>query len=183
MRGAGGIRAIGGALAACASLASCSSPPLTPEAHELANLSWWNEVPKSSPGLFTGVFEEICLDTPATKAPARLRALGYVPKPARVADHQLWVVDDRRPAVLTGSAGMRCAVVAEARSGQADAARRMVARRFPQAGAVAPETLGGMVESAFALRGGGHVVTLRQAGRNAPSRLMLAILRPAGGRA
>lgn len=168
------------ALAALASLVACTPPHTTPEAYELANIGWWNVVPKSSPAQFTDMFETVCLDTEPKARPARLRAAGYVPRPSPAA-HDLWVVDDRRPLVMTAPSRARCAVVAEARTGQADAVRRMVLRRFSGARAVAPESLGAGVERAWQTGGGTHVVTLREGAPTAPSRLMLALVGPDGG--
>ncbi|MCR9124571.1 MAG: hypothetical protein NXH82_00445 [Rhodobacteraceae bacterium] len=135
-RGTGAERRLPGwqlplAAACTVVLAGCD---ITPDKAELANLAPWNAVPKSSPRQLLSMFETVCIDGPAgrTATRAMLRDLGYVPTgPARTGRGQLFLVDDRRPAVaLTED---MCMVRAAARTGQTELFRDWMAHRFPAA--------------------------------------------------
>ena len=165
------------ALGALALLAACDGAGgQAPDAYELGNLNPLNAVPKSSPSRLVATFAKACLDGPQTAvgAEAALRDDGFVPLPQRRNGVTVFVSDDLRPAVMVTPAAQSCAVVAEARTGQTDAIRDMVARRFPGAAPISAPGKG--LEQAWKTPQG--IVFLRRSGSpKYRSRLMLGIWR------
>ena len=143
--GRGTLHAV--AVSAAVLASGCTLREAAPEEIELANMRPSNVIPKSSPRQFVSTFEQFCtdmLDTP-DRRDALLRAADYVPTTSRPRNGaRLYLVDDRRPAVIViaspGSIG--CTVMAEPRTGQTDEVRRWVAREFPAATARAPSQVG-----------------------------------------
>lgn len=129
-QGVSTTRAAGAAML-CLMLAGCTST-LTADDYELRNMSPDNIVPKSSPKAFVAAFSSYCLEPGSPAATrARLRSGNYVPAPRKLGRMEVWVVDDRRPAVLLSET--ECVVLAKARTGQTERARQLVRDRFPTA--------------------------------------------------
>lgn len=132
-----------------------------------------NIVPKTTPTRLVTMFQDICLDAPATTEAnaARLRAMDYVEVPARQRRAiRSFVVDDSRPAILLAADGTGCAVAAQSRTGQTERLRRLIAERFPQA-----RPIGGQgIEQGWSLGPGHGQVVLRRVLRPGnPSEVMV----------
>lgn len=124
------LRGVGAALL----LSGCTAD-LTADDYEVRNMNPDNIVPKSSPKAFIAAFESFCLDPQSRAAVrAKLRANDYVPAPRKLGAMEVWVVDDRRPAVLLNDKD--CAVLAESRTGQTERVKALVGDRFPEAAPV-----------------------------------------------
>jgi hypothetical protein len=162
-------------------LAGCVSPVpgpgAGPDAFELANMRPSNVVPKTSPARLVASFETICLDGPADpgRAAAALRAQDYVETRSGGLT-RAFVVDDSRPAVLLGRDGRSCAVAAQARTGQTERIRALVARRFVRAQALDPARISPHSESAWST-GDGLIVLNRVVLPGRLSELLLIRLR------
>ena len=125
------LRGVGAAMLLSVPLSGCMAD-LSADDYELRNMNPDNIVPKSSPKAFVAAFESFCLE-PQSRASARakLRASDYVPAPRKLGAMEVWVVDDRRPAVLLNDTD--CAVLAESRTGQTGRVNALVGDRFPEA--------------------------------------------------
>lgn len=157
-----------GALVAALSLAACK-PTLTSDEYELRNIKPSNIVPKSSPKALVSAFERFCLDAGnRSDIRATLRASDYVPVPDKVGTHQVWLVDDLRPAVLLNDTD--CMVMAQSRTGQTERVKAVVAKRFPQARPVAGSNFESLWSQDRTL-----IFTRRVTPNAAPSQFMLGI--------
>lgn len=166
------------ALLALASLAACSAARPGPDALELATISRWAEVPKSSPAGLVATFDRHCVHRPqgAAAQDAALRDAGYVPKirpGARRAG--VYVADDWRPAVISDA--RICGVRAIARTGQTNLVNRYVAASFPRATALDPAAFGNDVEQAWRVEGG-MIATMRNDWAGNRSAYTVTLFRP-----
>ena len=119
------------AFAACAALLAACTPTLTADQIELNNLDPRNAVPKSSPTQLITALRQYCLEpTPEEATVAKLRSAGYVEKPTSAGAPRLFLVDDRRPAVVLSEQAGICLVGFEARTGQTEALRRFAAEIY-----------------------------------------------------
>ncbi|MEQ9260783.1 MAG: hypothetical protein RIG84_16980, partial [Roseovarius sp.] len=147
--------ASGMSLVCMAVLSACSAEMPGPDRLELATIPRWKEVPRSTPATFVRTFDTFCVERPA-RPEAResaLRSAGYVPRPQQAAGApRVFVVDDLRPAVLSGA--RICGVRAVSRTGQTEAVQGYVAKAFPEARPASPAPLGSDVEQAWQVEGG-----------------------------
>lgn len=139
-----------GVVAMTVSVGACSSSQVGSDRAELANTWLYYEVPKSTPSQLVWSFERYCHNREDSLAEndKRLRADGFVPV-SRQEGARAYVVDDNRPAVAVSD--RMCIVHAKSRTGQTDAFRSYVARTFPKARPIDPETLGRRIEQAWQL--------------------------------
>lgn len=134
---------------------ACS--PEAPDADrlELATLSPWNEIPKSTPRELVTGFDRFCVKTtggPAAQETA-LRNAGYVPtNTTRGKDRQVFLIDNRAPAIAISP--QMCIARSTARTGQTNAVGRYVVDTFPEAILIDPDDLTVDVEQAWAINGG-----------------------------
>lgn len=122
---------------------------------ELATIPRWKEVPRSTPATFVRTFNSFCVEGPGDMQArdAVLRSSGYVPKTRpKPGAARAWVVDDLRPAIVSG--GRICGARARARTGQTDAVQGYIAETFPQARALDTGQFGPEVEQAWQVEGG-----------------------------
>lgn len=133
-------------------LAACSSSALGPDRAELANLSKWNAVPKSTPSAFVQTFDQVCVKTAPSLADldASLRQANYVPADKSAASGTvLYLVDDRRPAIAVSDT--MCLAQALSRTGQAERVREYVAQNFPNAQQMNPKSFKTEIEHAWSV--------------------------------
>lgn len=145
---------------------------------ELATIPHWKEVPKSSPSQFVRTFERFCANRSAGMAAmdATLRKAGYVPKVAASARRPaIYVVDDRRPAVVVGE--RICGVRAVSRTGQTERMNRYVAAAFPEARPVGTQGFSTDVEQVWQIEGG-MIATTRNDWVGNRSAYTVALFRP-----
>ena len=170
------------ALAATAialALSACTTEPQSAaDIAELGNMDYEHGMPKSSPRQLVSTFESACLDGARDLASAEpaLRSAGFVPLARRPGRPVVFVSDDKRPAVAISRNGQFCVVAAEARTGQTAAINALVAKRFPQAAAVSPQSLDRTVEQAWQVADG-ILFTSRSGAASYHSQLMLGIWR------
>ncbi|MBD3764961.1 MAG: hypothetical protein IE927_09560 [Rhodobacterales bacterium] len=160
--------------------AGCTAPTVAPDTAELRNIRDSNIVPKSPPARLASTFAAVCLDGPADRdaAAAALRAMDYVEWPGAGDGMRSFVVDDSRPAVMLDGAGRACAVAAQARTGQTERLRRLIADRFPAARALSPPP---GTSEAWATGDGGLIALRRTAPPGRPAELLVLWLRPGAG--
>ncbi len=142
--------------AAClvAGLAACEGPASTADRAELGNIAPWNVVPRSSPSQLVTGFRRFCVEAPGDPAAREemLRDAGYVPTTRRRPGRgQVFLVDDRRPAIVRGA--RMCIAEARARTGQAEAVRDYVEATFPAARPAAAAPFGRGTELAWTMDG------------------------------
>lgn len=135
-----------GAVVMTATVSACFGN--SPDAVELSNIRESNIVPKSSPTSFVSTFEKMCLGPINSKSgfETTLRNASYVPtRPRNARGFRTYLVDDRRPAVVTQeqTTHRACAVLAVARTGQTQRVRNAVPRLFPNAKAASPSKVKG----------------------------------------
>lgn len=133
-------------------LGACSAQNVAPDAAELANISAFKMVPKSSPRQLVLAFDRFCVnrkDTLAAQDDA-LRAAGYVPVAAAPnATARTYVVDSDRPAIAMSE--RMCVVRARSRTGQTDRFETYIADTFEQARSLPPAAFGRRIEKAWQL--------------------------------
>lgn len=168
------------ALLALLLAAGCAAPTVPPDTAELRNIRDSNIVPKSPPARLAATFETVCLDGPTdpNAAAAALRSMDYVEWPGAGDGMRSFVVDDSRPAVMLDAAGRACAVAAQARTGQTERLRRLIADRFPAARALPPPP---GTSEAWATGDGGTITLRRTAPPGRPAELLVLRLRPGAG--
>ena len=138
---------------ACVALAGagCSEAVTTdPDQAELRNIYHVYGVPKSSPSQLVNTFSAVCVDGPASRADKEetLRDLSYVPVREWVpGESQLFVVDDRRPAVVLTQ--KMCMALAEARTGQSERFEDYVESSFKGARPLNAESFARNIERAW----------------------------------
>ncbi len=144
-------------------LAGCTTAGLGPDALEIANIRHYNEVPRSSPAALVRAFDRFCVNRPKDPdaADALLRGASYVPLRKRSgSDARVYLVDDRRPAVVLGR--NICLVQAKSRTGQTEKTRAFVAGAFPGARPMSPESFAEDIEQAWIVPGDPPVVIATQ---------------------
>lgn len=165
-------------------ITACMAPTGGSDQLELANMRPWNIVPASSAARLAGMFERVCLDGPARpEAAARLlRSAEYVEVPSRAPRAiRSFLVDDSRPAVMLATDGTACAVAAQARTGQTERIRGLVAQKYPAARALSPAGTGPTVDEGWSLGAGQGIVLLRRVIRpGRPSELIVIHQRDPG---
>ncbi|MEM9438220.1 MAG: hypothetical protein AAGA15_14375 [Pseudomonadota bacterium] len=140
-----------GLLLATLALTACSEALTTnPDLAELQNIDRDRAIPKATPARLVNTFREVCVEGPAAyeAKEALLRDLSYVPaRPLDDGASQLFVVDDRRPAVVLTQS--MCMAVAEARTGQSERFEDYVAATFPAARPLDPASFDRNIEKAW----------------------------------
>ena len=147
-----------GGLAVVMALGACSADPLDSDTLELATMRDSNIIPKSSPGQLRRVFDRFCVK--GTGNPdaldTQLRAASYVPmrrgQTAAARTSRLYVVDDRRPAVIVSD--RICGVRAISRTGQTEEINSYITNAFPKARPMATDRLNRDVEQAWQIDDG-----------------------------
>ncbi|MEX0280238.1 MAG: hypothetical protein AB3N13_03485 [Arenibacterium sp.] len=143
-------------------LSACSAAHVGADDAELVNLWTYYEVPKSTPRQLVQSFDRYCNNRQGSVAAddRRLRADGYVPLSKRKGA-QAYVIDNNLPAVAVSE--QMCITHAKSRTGQTTAFQSYVARTFPDARALDPDTLGRRIEQAWQISGSRILATQRGA--------------------
>ncbi len=130
-------------------VAACGAPISTDQA-ELRNIRPSNRIPKSSPAQFIKAFDQFCISGPRDRQRREtlLRDANYVPtKRWRAGEPQVFLVDDRRPAIVLSET--ICSARALSRTGQTERVRDFVKAEFPNARALRPAPFGKDVEQVW----------------------------------